>query len=150
MASVRNRKVDKSIGRVQNSQIKTKARVRDHGEVYTNEREVKSMCDLIPKEIWKDIDSTFLEPACGNGNFIFEILKRKLKLCQTEDEVYRAYNSIWGIDILQDNCEETKNRMKELCPKYADKNKLPLNIICGNSLEIMKEWEIKNESSKSM
>ena len=130
-------------------QIKSKKRVSEYGEVYTNEREVKAMCDLIPKEIWQNIDSTFLEPACGNGNFIVEILKRKLELCKKENEVYRAYNSIWGIDILQDNCEETKSRMIELCPKYADKTKLPLNIICGNSLEIMKEWEIKNEQSRT-
>lgn len=117
--------------------IKSKKRVRDFGEVFTAEREVKAMCDLIPSEIWENIDSTFLEPACGNGNFIVEILSRKLSFCTTADEVYRAYNSIWGIDIQADNCEETKKRMIDLCPEYADKSKLPLNIICGDALEIM-------------
>ena len=136
-----NRKSNSESGKIKSKQIKNASRVKEFGEVYTNEQQVKAMCDLIPKEIWINIDSTFLEPACGNGNFIVEILKRKLDLCKTEDEVYSAYNSIWGIDILRDNCEETKNRMRELCPPCADKKKLPLNIICGNSLEIMKEWE---------
>ena len=54
-------------------------------------------------------------------------------------EVIRAYNSIWGIDILPDNCEETKKRMLDMCPEYADKSKMPLNIICGDSLKIMEQ-----------
>lgn len=124
---------------MQRTQIKSRKRVRDHGEVYTADREVKAMCDLIPKDVWENIDSTFLEPSCGNGNFIVEILTRKLPMCRTELDVYRAYNSIWGIDILPDNCEECKKRMIDLCPPYADKTRLPLNIICGDSLKIMKE-----------
>lgn len=119
--------------------IKSKERVKDFGEVYTAEREVKAMCDLIPPEIWENIDSTFLEPSCGNGNFIIAILARKLSRCKNEAEVIRAYNSIWGIDILPDNCEETKKRMLDMCPEYASKTKMPLNIICGDSLVIMEK-----------
>lgn len=121
--------------------IKSKERVKDFGEVYTAEREVKAMCNLIPSEIWENIDSTFLEPSCGNGNFIIEILARKLFRCKNEAEVIRAYNSIWGIDILPDNCEETKKRMLDMCPEYADKSRMPLNIICGDSLEIMERMK---------
>lgn len=58
-------------------QTKSKDRVRDYGEVFTNEREVKAMCDLVKDETER-IDSRFLEPACGDGNFLAEILKRKL------------------------------------------------------------------------
>ena len=58
-------------------QVKSKQRVADHGEVFTNEREVKAMCDLVAQECNR-IDSRFLEPACGNGNFLAEILTRKL------------------------------------------------------------------------
>lgn len=123
-----------------NKSIKSKNRVKDFGEVFTAEREVKAMCDLIPSSIWENIDSTFLEPACGNGNFLVEILSRKLQRCKTEEEVYRAYNSIYGIDILPDNCEEAKERMLSLCPEYADKSKITLHILCGNSLEIMEDW----------
>lgn len=59
------------------SQTKSKERVRDHGEVFTAEREVKAMCDLVKEECQR-IDSRFLEPACGDGNFLAEILERKL------------------------------------------------------------------------
>ena len=58
-------------------QVKSKQRVADHGEVFTAEREVKAMCDLVSQECDR-IDSRFLEPACGDGNFLAEILTRKL------------------------------------------------------------------------
>ena len=61
----------------QKTQIKSKKRVAEHGEVFTNEREVKTMCDLVAQECDR-IDSRFLEPACGDGNFLAEILTRKL------------------------------------------------------------------------
>ena len=58
-------------------QIKSKKRVSEHGEVFTNEREVNAMLDLVKDETLR-IDSRFLEPACGDGNFLIEILRRKL------------------------------------------------------------------------
>ena len=57
--------------------IKSKQRVADFGEVFTSEREVKAMCDLVKDETYR-IDSRVLEPACGDGNFLSEILIRKL------------------------------------------------------------------------
>ena len=54
-------------------QVKSKQRVNDHGEVYTAEREVNAMLDLVKQETER-VDSRFLEPACGNGNFLIEIL----------------------------------------------------------------------------
>ena len=63
----------------QKKQTKSRQRVRDHGEVFTNEREVKAMCDLVKDETER-IDSRFLEPACGDGNFLAEILTRKLEI----------------------------------------------------------------------
>lgn len=59
-------------------QIKSKKRVSDHGEVFTAEREVKAMCDLVKDECDR-IESRFLEPACGSGNFLAEVLSRKLE-----------------------------------------------------------------------
>lgn len=56
--------------------IKSKERVRDLAEVYTAEREVRAMLDLVPEF---SLNQTFLEPACGNGNFLIEILRRKLQ-----------------------------------------------------------------------
>lgn len=61
----------------ENQQVVSKQRVADHGEVYTNAREVNAMLDLVKQETER-IESRFLEPACGTGNFLVEILSRKL------------------------------------------------------------------------
>ena len=58
-------------------QVRSKSRVAAHGEVFTAQREVKAMCDLVKTETER-IESRFLEPACGNGNFLAEVLSRKL------------------------------------------------------------------------
>ena len=63
------------------STITSKKRVTDHGEVFTSEREVNAMLDLVKQETER-IDSRFLEPACGDGNFLSEILNRKLKIVE--------------------------------------------------------------------
>ena len=63
------------------TQIKSKERVAAHGEVFTNPREVNAMLDLVKQETER-IDSRFLEPACGDGNFLIEILCRKLSICE--------------------------------------------------------------------
>lgn len=100
-------------------QIKSKERVAAHGEVFTAEREVKAMLDLVKQETER-IESRFLEPACGNGNFLAEILRRKLNVveahyasCQVNYELYAliAVGSIYGIDILQDNVDECRQRL---------------------------------------
>lgn len=104
------------------AQIKSKERVRDLAEVYTNEREVKAMLDLVPLDNADDIISyKFLEPACGNGNFLVEILKRKLdRINQKYSEkalsiyefyIIRAITTIYGIDICTENVEEARERL---------------------------------------
>lgn len=131
-------------------QIKSRKRVKEFAEVYTNKREVKAMCDLIPSGQWT-IESTFLEPACGNGNFLVEILARKLKHCKDEKDGLKALASIVGIDIQADNVEEARKRLYDMyCAKFTHCNSfcrmmaqqiLQNNIICGDSLKIMAKWE---------
>ena len=86
-------------------QTKSKQRVADHGEVFTREQEVNAMLNLVKNETLR-IEARFLEPACGDGNFLVEILKRKLQLVenqyvksQREYEFYAvlAISSIYGI-----------------------------------------------------
>jgi hypothetical protein len=100
-------------------QVKSKQRVTDHGEVLTGKREVNAMLDLVKAETER-IDSRFLEPACGTGNFLIEILKRKLRVVenrygksQPDYERYAilAVSSIYGIDILQDNVQECRKHL---------------------------------------
>lgn len=120
------------------TQVKSKKRVTDHGEVFTNEREVNAMLDLVKQETER-IDSRFLEPACGTGNFLVEILRRKLtivtnkyKKSQLEFERYAviAASSIYGVDLLEDNAQECRERL--------------LNIFIENYTSIFKQ-KIKDD-----
>lgn len=101
------------------SQVISKQRVADHGEVLTGKREVNAMLDLVKQETER-IDSRFLEPACGNGNFLAVILERKLAVVekrygksQLDFERYAvlAISSIYGIDILEDNVQQCRYRL---------------------------------------
>ena len=101
------------------TQVVSKQRVSDHGEVYTNPREVNAMLDLVKHEAER-IDSRFLEPACGTGNFLVEILNRKLQIIsdrysksqlEYERHVVIAVGSIYGIDLLPDNIQACQERL---------------------------------------
>jgi SAM-dependent methyltransferase len=101
------------------TQVVSKKRVQDHGEVYTHQREVNAMLDLVKHETER-IDSRFLEPACGTGNFLVEILNRKLDVVskkyaksQLDFERYAvlAIGSIYGIDLLPDNVQHCQERL---------------------------------------
>jgi len=110
-----NGKVD----RIVRSHVISKERVAEHGEVLTGQREVSAMLDLVKQETQR-IESRFLEPACGNGNFLAEVLTRKLTIVekryrksQREYERYAvlAVSSIYGIDILEDNVRQCRSRL---------------------------------------
>ena len=137
--------------------IKSKQRVKDFAEVFTPKHIVKDMCDLVPKEMWVNVETTFLEPACGTGNFRVEILERKFKLCKNWEDGLRALKSIYGVDIQQDNVEEAKGRLFEMYIKRFPKSPavsgliasqiLENNIVCGN---FIKEYtdEIEKKRAK--
>lgn len=158
-------------------QVKSKKRVSDHGEVYTNEREVNAMLDLVKHETER-IDSRFLEPACGNGNFLAEVLQRKLNVVnkryrksqiEWERNAVLAVSSIYGVDILEDNAKECRERLlnifnnnyaklfkddtKDACHRSI-KYLLGKNIIWGDALDftnpktkeslVFSEWSFIN------
>jgi SAM-dependent methyltransferase len=163
----------------ENNQVKSKKRVADHGEVFTNEREVNAMLDLVKHETER-IESRFLEPACGNGNFLAEVLRRKLAVVdkrysksQIEWERYAviAVSSIYGVDILEDNAQECRERLYNIFNErytslFKDKCKdecrrsvkflLSRNILWGDALDftnpitkepiIFSEWSAVNGS----
>ena len=109
--------------------IKSKDRVKKSGEVYTPDWVVNDMLNLIPTKDREDqtgvdneervisLDETYLEPACGNGNFLIRIIDRKLNRAVElgEHDIYKnvlkAYMSTYGVDIMSDNVEESKARM---------------------------------------
>ena len=141
-------------------QIKTRERVRNHGEVFTAEREVKAMCDLVKDETER-IDSRFLEPACGDGNFLAEILERKLNVVKKrysksktdyEKNAFIAISSLYGVDILIDTVFKCRDRLLNiLLSQYKKIYKTSLddellksiqfllsrNIVLGNALSML-------------
>ncbi len=145
-----------------NEQVKSKKRVANYGEVFTSKREVNAMLDLVKQETQR-IDSRFLEPACGTGNFLTEILERKLRVVekrykrnQIEFEKYSilAVSSIYGIEIQRDNVKECRMKLfgifdwkyTELYPKTTKnecRNSVKFlfskNIIHGNALSLQTE-----------
>ena len=153
------------------TQVKSKQRVAKHGEVFTAEREVKAMCDLVKQETER-IDSRFLEPACGDGNFLSEILSRKLTVVKKkykrspldyEKNAILALSSIYGVDIMRDNVMACRGRLfgiweteyKKVCKKeYSDdaciaaKFILSRNIVCGNALSLRCVDENGNETAE--
>ena len=140
-------------------QIKSKRRVADHGEVFTAEREVNAMLDLVKQETER-IDSRFLEPACGDGNFLSEILKRKLAVVKSryrrrhadyEKYAVVAMTSIYGVELLEDNVTACRNRLfkiwnneySKICKRDANdqcreavKFILERNILCGDAFTL--------------
>ena len=153
------------------SQTKSKERVKEHGEVFTAEREVKAMCDLVEDETER-IDSRFLEPACGDGNFLAEILTRKLEVVKRkykkstldyEKNAVLAISSVYGVDIMKDNVLACRDRLfklwdkeyKAVCKKdcsdqtrEAVKFILTKNIVCGNALTLKCVDENGNETDE--
>jgi len=127
------------------NQVKSKKRVADHGEVFTSEREVNAMLDLVKQETER-IDSRFLEPACGNGNFLVEVLKRKLAVVdsrysksQLEWEHYSviAVSSIYGVDILEDNAQECRERLFKIYKAWYSKLFKQVNEECLRSIQFL-------------
>ncbi len=139
-------------------QIKSRQRVQDHGEVFTNEREVNAMLDMVKAETER-IESRFLEPACGDGNFLSEVLRRKLAVVDSKyrrniDEwqhyAFLAVSSIYGVDLLSDNANECRERLLGIVMDDAPKDTpdrfehairfvLLKNILCGDALTMLDE-----------
>ena len=134
------------------TQAKAKERVRNYGEVFTAEREVNAMLDLVKQEV-KNIDSTFMEPACGDGNFLVEILRRKIdsvfKLVgQNEADceywATRAISTIYGVDIQKDNVLRARKRLfSDFFTRFINRYKHQPSSICQNSVRFILSQNIQ-------
>jgi hypothetical protein len=138
------------------SQVKSKQRVADHGEVFTPEWLVNAMLDLVNEETER-IDSRFLEPACGSGNFLVEILRRKLAAVELKyghNEFERQHFALWalmciyGIELLADNIAECRANLLEIFTEYlglqpsddayrAASYVLSQNVVHGDALKMV-------------
>ena len=133
--------------------VKSKKRVADHGEVFTPAWMVEAMLDLV-KEETERIDSRFLEPACGSGNFIVQILKRKLAAVEVKfgkSDFERQHYAllglmcIYGIELLADNIAECRANVLDVFAQYlnidetddlyrAATHVLSVNLVHGDAL----------------
>ena len=149
--------------------MKSRERVANHGEVFPAQREVNAMLDLVKQETER-IDSRFLEPACGDGNFLAEILRRKLaavrqryrrSAADCEKYAVVALTSIYGVDILQDNVEACRQRLFGIWDAFYAENSgrecraecreaarflLSRNILCGNALTLMQVDDLQQDT----
>ena len=133
--------------------IKSKERVENHGEVFTPDWLAEEMLDLVKDETER-LDSRFLEPACGSGNFLTKIIKRKLAAVEIKyakldfDRKHYAVLTImctYGIELLKDNIEECKNNILKIFKSYLNVEEhdnlygaaafvLSKNIVYGDAL----------------
>lgn len=140
---------------------RSRQRVIDHGEVFTPPELVNDMLDLVAHECER-IDSRFLEPACGDGNFLAEVLRRKLRTADKnhprnharwERDAILCLCSLYGIDLLPDNVAACRNRLLGIVDEaHAARFKEPLpmparaaaghilstNIIHGDALSLQR------------
>lgn len=158
-------------------QVKSRERVSAFGEVFTAEREVNAMLDLVKPETER-VDSRFLEPACGTGNFLAEILRRKLVAAKRQSVPPRtgkphpaeferlsvtAVSSLYGVDLMADNVEACRERLyaiwdgqyEAICKGEASAECrgavrfiLRRNIVCGNALTLMRVDENQQDTAE--
>ncbi|NQV05258.1 N-6 DNA methylase [bacterium] len=136
--------------------VRSKQRVADHGEVFTPAWMVEAMLDLIEEESER-IDSRFLEPACGSGNFLVQVLRRKLATVEAkfgnsdfEKSQYALLGvmCIYGIELLPDNIAECRANLLEIVAEYIDVDEsddlycaatfvLSQNLVHGDALSML-------------
>lgn len=135
--------------------INDKRKERHHitQEDFTPDSIVDMMLKKLPKDTFSNFDKTVLDNSCGIGNFLVEILKRRLKKCKTPDDAIKAMSSIYGVELMADNVEECRNRLYNTIikkfPKIVDDTILNFNlrsiilnrIVWYDSLAFSYEWD---------
>ena len=106
-----------------------KARIKSTGEVFTPTRLVDEILDQLPTETFTDTTKTFLEPSCGDGQFLGEVLIRKMENGSTFEQ---ALGTIYGVDLMEDNVELCRERL--LCGREDLRHIVEQNIVCADGL----------------
>lgn len=117
-------------------------RVRKYGEVFTPTWVVCMMCDELPEEAWEP-GTTFLEPTCGDGAFVTEILRRKFARCRKRGDYTEALRSVYAMEIQADNVEKCIANAEAVCREFFTPTRAELQIIRdhviqADSLKVMR------------
>jgi len=105
-------------------------RVKSTGEVFTPTTLVQEILDQLPQDLFQDPTKTFCDPSCGDGQFLGEVIIRKMENGSTFEQ---ALSTIYGIDIMQDNVDLCRDRL--LCGRDDLRSIVNRNIVCADSLE---------------
>lgn len=105
------------------------ARVKATGEVFTPTPLVQEMLDQLPQELFDDPAKTFIDPSCGDGQFLGEVLIRKMESGSTFEQ---ALSTIYGVDLMEDNVSECRKRL--LCGREDLRHVVERNIVCHDAL----------------
>ena len=105
------------------------ARIKATGEIFTPTPLVQELLDQLPQDLFEDPTKTFCDPACGDGQFLAEVLIRKMEHGSTFEQ---ALSTIYGIDLMPDNVEECRSRL--LCGQEQYREIVENNIVCADAL----------------
>ena len=108
---------------------RTAARVKATGEVFTPTSLVQTVLDELPEETFTDANKTFLDNSCGDGQFLSEVLIRKMEKGSTFEQ---ALSTTYGVDLMQDNVDLCRERL--LCGQEHLRHIVEKNIVCADSL----------------
>lgn len=109
-----------------------KLRVKETAEVFTPTPLVQEMLDELPQEVFSDITKTFLDPSCGDGQFLSEVVIRKMEVsgCTLE----QALSTTYGVELMEDNVKLCKERLAGPNPPQEILDILDTNIVCADAL----------------
>lgn len=108
---------------------KNKNRIRQSGEVFTPTSLVQEILDQLPSEQFIDPKKTFLDPSCGDGQFLSEVLIRKI---ENGIDFETALSTVYGVDLMEDNVELCRERL--LCGREDLRHIVEQNIVCADGL----------------
>ena len=106
-----------------------KARVKSTGEVFTPTVLVQEILDNLDEEVFTNSTKTFLDPTCGDGQFLGEVLIRKMENGSTFEQ---ALSTVYGVDLMQDNVDLCRERL--LCGRNDLRHIVEQNIVCADGL----------------
>lgn len=108
---------------------RTQARIKATGEVFTPTDLVQTVLDQLPQDMFTDPDKTVLDNSCGDGQFLSEVLIRKMENGATFEQ---ALSTIYGVELMQDNVDLCRNRL--LCGREDLRHIVEKNIVCADAL----------------
>ena len=136
---------DRALEESQNKKlIQSEKRQKELGEVFTPTPLVLQILNKLPKNVWQE-DKTFLDPSCGNGQFLAVVLMMKLHLGHKN-----PIDTIYGVDIMQDNVEATRARLLKIAGNTKRNRKVvERNIVCHDGLTYDYEFGRKQEEESA-